>query len=145
MCYLWALVCLMWGIQFVLCAVVSLCHVQFAVTNLIASLRACLASLGEQGPKGRAQGKGPTMVQGQKLRPGALPHRQQTRSSHIYTCIYVYIYIYTPVMYIISTYIHDVYTCVYMHMTVEYLSSIVSMDTISADQKLVTRRCVVAC
>ena len=38
-------VCVMCGLQSVLCAVFSLCYVQFAVTSLVASLRACLASL----------------------------------------------------------------------------------------------------
>ena len=38
-------VCVMCGLSSVRCAVFSLCYVQFAVTSLAASLRACLASL----------------------------------------------------------------------------------------------------
>ena len=39
------LVCVLCRLSSVLCAGFSLCYVQFAVTNLVASLRACLASL----------------------------------------------------------------------------------------------------
>ena len=46
MSYVGDLVCVMCGIKSVLCAGFSLCYVQFAVTSLVASLRACLASLG---------------------------------------------------------------------------------------------------
>ena len=48
--YVWVLVCVLCVISSVSCAVFSLCHVQFAVTNLVASLRACLAALGRVGP-----------------------------------------------------------------------------------------------
>ena len=45
LCYVQSLVCVMCSLQSVSCAVFSLCHVQFTVTSLVASLRACLASL----------------------------------------------------------------------------------------------------
>ena len=43
-----SLVCVIWGLWYVLCAVFNLCYVQFAVTSLVASLQACLASLGRE-------------------------------------------------------------------------------------------------
>ena len=45
LCYVQSLVCVMYSLQSVLCAVFSLCYVQFTVMSLVASLRACLASL----------------------------------------------------------------------------------------------------
>ena len=45
LCYVRDLVCVMDSLQPVLYAGFGLCYVQFAVTNLVASLRACLASL----------------------------------------------------------------------------------------------------
>ena len=59
LCYAQVLVIDMCSFQFVLCAVFNLCHEHCAVTNVVASLRACLAALGreraQQEPKGRAQ------------------------------------------------------------------------------------------
>ena len=46
--YLRALVCVMHGLESVLCAVFSLCYLQFALTSLVASLRTCLALLGRE-------------------------------------------------------------------------------------------------
>ena len=45
LCYVRDLVRVTCSLYYVLCALFSLCYVQFAVTNLVASLRACLASL----------------------------------------------------------------------------------------------------
>ena len=61
------LVSVMCGTESVLCADFSLCHVRFAATSLVASLRACLASLGRDDPN-----KGPM------------------EGSHL--CLYVYVY-----------------------------------------------------
>ena len=44
--YVQPLVCAMRNLQSVLCVVFGLCNVQFAVTNLVACLRACVASFG---------------------------------------------------------------------------------------------------
>ena len=49
MCYGLMLVCVVGGIHFVLCMAFSLCYVQLAGMNLVAWLRACLASLGRVG------------------------------------------------------------------------------------------------
>ena len=46
MCNLQICVCPSCIFEFVLCTYFSLCHVQFAATNLVARLRASLASLG---------------------------------------------------------------------------------------------------
>ena len=43
-----SLVCVLCGLKSVLCAVFSICYVQSAVTSHVASLRACLASLGRE-------------------------------------------------------------------------------------------------
>ena len=45
LCYVQSLVCGMCSLQSVLRAVFSRCYVQFTVRRLVASLRACLASL----------------------------------------------------------------------------------------------------
>ena len=66
MCYVSICVCLMcgvqsvlclgfqlfnvWGLVCVLCGGFGLCYVQFATTNRVASLHACLAPLGKEGP-----------------------------------------------------------------------------------------------
>ena len=44
------LVCVMCGMGFMLRAAFSLCDVQFAATNLVASLRTCVASIRREGP-----------------------------------------------------------------------------------------------
>ena len=84
--YVRSLVCVMYGISFVLCAGFGLCHMQFAATNLFASLRACLATLGRERPNnGPREGpllgtrEGPLL--GNNLAPPSL--RWQTRSSHM--------------------------------------------------------------
>ena len=52
------LVCAMYGIDVVLCAGFNMCYVQFAAANLVALLRACLASLGRESPD-KGPGEGP--------------------------------------------------------------------------------------
>ena len=57
MCYAWVVVCVMCWIDDVLCTVFSLHYKKFAITILVAWLRAYLASLGRDGPnKGRREG-----------------------------------------------------------------------------------------
>ena len=81
MFYVRCLVCVVSGTQYVLCVGFSLCCVQFASTHLVASLRACLASLGREWPK-KGTRKAPNKRQredclchvGELMRGGATHH-----------------------------------------------------------------------
>ena len=75
------------------CAVVCLQYVQFVVANLVAPRRTCLASLGRDGPDGRAivgpKGRAHNWSKGKLFGlPGHHPRRQQARSDRVYGIIY---------------------------------------------------------
>ena len=59
MSYVQVLVCVMCCVWSALCAAFSVCCAQLAATNLVASLRACVASLGGKGSVRQGPREGP--------------------------------------------------------------------------------------
>ena len=114
LCYVLFLVCVMCSSVFVLCTLLSLCYVQcfvcvmcnllivlwqFAVMTLVASLQACLASLGRASACMHICETGQSQSWCAGFLGRAFVETTNEIPPYIYIHIYIYIYIYILYMY----------------------------------------------